>query len=91
MTIKLPPIILDPITKRFVQLNDPPKPHKVELTKQDKERVLEEFKEVMEREATEEEKEDLFREERKIKGGKGNGKDCNTGPGNREVLPNWRG
>ena len=62
-------VALDPVTKKFIQLNDPPKPHKVELTLADKKRVIDEFKEVMGREPTEEEKEELFIEERKIKTG----------------------
>lgn len=60
----------DPITKKFTQVNDPPKEKPVELTEDDKERVIKDFKEVMGREPTEEEVEELLIEERKIKRGR---------------------
>ena len=56
----------------------PEKPPKVELTKADKKRVIDEFKEVMEREPTEEEVEELYAEEKKLKRGKSNGKEGNN-------------
>lgn len=73
-------ITLDSVTKRFIQLNDPEpeRPPKVELTRAEKENLIKDFKEVMEREPTEEEKETMFVEERKLRGGKGNGKEYNT-------------
>ena len=73
MTIKLPPIILDSVTKKFTQLNDSPKPEKqpkVELTEDDKAGLIADFKEVMGRPPDEAEKESLFVEERKIKQGR---------------------
>lgn len=65
-------VTFDSITKRFTQLDDPPpkKAPKVELTEEDERRVIESFKEIMKREPTEEEKETLFVEERKIKRGR---------------------
>lgn len=65
-------VTLDPVTKRFTQLNDPEseKHPKVELTKEEEKRVIDEFREVMGREPTEEEKEELFIEEKKLKQGR---------------------
>ena len=61
-------ISLDPITKRFTQVNDPPgRPHKIILTEEDKKRVLEEFRELFSREPDQDELEDLYVEERKVK------------------------
>ena len=62
-------VSLDPITKTFIQQDPPEKQVKVELTIADKERVIEDFKEVMGRLPDEAEKESLFIEERKIKRG----------------------
>lgn len=72
MTIKLPPIILDPITKKFIQLNDPKpeKPVKIELTLAEKKRLVKEFVELFDRQPNEEEKETLFSEELKLKKGR---------------------
>lgn len=70
MTINLPTIMYDPITKRFTQLDDPPgRPHKIELTEKDKARLIKDFKELIKRGPTEEEVETLLTEERKIKRG----------------------
>ena len=62
-------IMYDPATKRFTQVNDPPKvkPLEIVLTDKEKERVIKEFIEVMEREPTQEEIEELFLEELKLK------------------------
>lgn len=61
-------ISLDIRTKRFT--NNYPNPRKqprIELTDEDRQRVIAEFAEVMKREPTDEEKETLFIEERKLK------------------------
>ena len=66
-------VTLDPITKTFIQLNDPPKPEKqpkVELTEDDKKRVLGEFRRIFNREPDPDELEELYIEERKVKRGR---------------------
>lgn len=63
-------ITLDPVTKTFAEVDPPSRPVKVELTKEDKERVIKDFVEVMKREPTEEEVETLLTEEKKIKQGR---------------------
>ena len=62
-------VIYDPITKRFTQVNNPVevKPPPVVLAIEEKERVVREFKEIMEREPTKEEIDELFIEELKLK------------------------
>ena len=64
-------VMLDPITKRFTQVNNPPnvRPLEVVLTNGEKEKVIKEFREIFGREPTEAEKEELFLEELKIKQG----------------------
>jgi len=64
-------ITFDRATKTFTQLDPPEKPVKVELTVEDKKRVIEEFRGLFNREPDEEEKEDLFLEELKLKRARG--------------------
>lgn len=64
-------VTLDPITKKFTQLDPPEKQPKVELTKEDKERVVKDFVEIMGRKPDQEEIEELFIEERKLKNNSG--------------------
>lgn len=60
-------ITLDSETKRFIQIKPPEKLPPVELTLEDKARVLEEFRQIFKREPDPEEIEELFIEELKLK------------------------
>lgn len=66
--IKRNSITYDRITRKFTQLNPgPEKQPKVELTKADKKRVLEEFRELFNRDPSPDELDELYFEERKLK------------------------
>lgn len=56
-------------TKIFTQLDPPEEKHRVELTEDDKARLIRDFVEVMKREPSEEEVLTLMVEEKKIKQG----------------------
>ena len=62
-------ILLDPITKRFIQVKEPPKevvaekPPEIVLTEDDKKRVIAEFIAIFDREPDQSEAETLFEEE----------------------------
>ena len=75
-------VVYNPETKRFTQLNNPVevKPPPVVLTNKEKEELIKEFKEIFKREPTEEEKEELFLEELKIKQNR-------TRPNNKDLSP----
>lgn len=64
-------VIFDLVTKRFTQIDPPEKPPKVELTLEDKKRVIAEFRAIFNREPDQEEIEELFIEERKLKNNSG--------------------
>jgi len=59
----------NPITKRFIEIDPPEKPPRVELTEEEKKKVIESFKEIIKREPTPDEVEELLSEELKIKQG----------------------
>jgi len=69
----MPRIILDPITHKFTQINDPEKLPKIELTTADKAKVVKEFIEIFGRKPTKDEEEELYSEELKIKSGSNRG------------------
>jgi len=62
-------VIFDPITKKFTQLENPVKLRLLEvvLTEEEQHRVIAEFKDIFGREPVQEEIEELFIEERKLK------------------------
>jgi hypothetical protein len=73
-------VTLDIISRKFTQVHEPKheKPLKMELTEEERKRVVRDFIELFDRPPSQKEKEELFIEERKIKEGKTNGKECNT-------------
>lgn len=60
-------VTLDPITKKFTQINPPEKLPKVELTEEDEERVVKQFRDIFNRDPSPDELLELYIEERKIK------------------------
>lgn len=68
-------IIYDLATKKFTEIKPLPvvKPPPVELTPEEKSRLIAEFEEIFKREPGQEETLELFSEELKLKGGKSNG------------------
>lgn len=63
-------VVYDPVTKKFTQIDNPQvkeKPLEVVLTEEEKNRVIDAFKDIMEREPDQEEIEELFSEEVKLK------------------------